>query len=469
MNEDFFAVVEALLTNCSGGGMVIGDDDQDILAWNRIAWRRRHRADCPVEAVDYFERFRASFAPEQVSLTINYRSTQEIVERADLMVQRAAEGIGFSRVKRAGRLVAANRGNGLFELFSGREESFLRIREAVRRGDHLAVLCRSNRECLEVHEQLLRTESVDRDKIELLGAEDFNLYKLRASGALLDLCEDLKDYEFVDRHTWQDLLEKFRREEFADMDASLQFLDVLYGLIREEIGRPTIRDLREFILEMRSSDVERLKPRIGARDVGARITVATVHKVKGLEYDTVVVLPSSESFPFTDGHHVTIAEAAAEEARLYYVAMTRARTHFYGGWGPREKAWWGKRELPTDSRASGYRLKGSPKEIWVSLPGHEEQVDGGLQRYIESQVCRGDALRFRGRQFLHGATPVGVLSKATADKLRSNPSRRECRVANVIRYTCGPFFQEHNLKWWQELHPTVQRRGWFYVVLVEEG
>ena len=35
MNEDFYAVVNILLTYNGGGGMVIGDDDQDILTWSR--------------------------------------------------------------------------------------------------------------------------------------------------------------------------------------------------------------------------------------------------------------------------------------------------------------------------------------------------------------------------------------------------------------------------------------------------
>jgi len=472
MNADFFDVVGALIANCNGGGMVIGDDDQDILTWNRVAWRNKHGTECPMEAVHYFNRLRDDLDPVEVSLTVNYRSTPEVVERANGMIEHAAAQIGFARMKSAGGLRAFRSDDGIAKMPVSKSDCPGLVADALSRDEHVAVLCRSNRECREIYETLIRQGLVVPDQVELLGAEDFSLYQLRATGGLLDICQSRKEYEFVESYVWSELLDEFRAQGYADMPANLQFLDTVYTLVHEEAGRPRIRDVKEFILEMRGSDVERLKAKIGIERKRARLTIATVHKVKGLEYDTLIALPSEESFPFSAaefGGGVPLGVSAAEEARLYYVAMTRAKNRLYAGWGPRERAWWKSIQHNAPERGSHYGLKGSPKEIWVSLPAQANEVENGWQEYIKTQVSSGDPLQLRGRQITHRGRPVGALSKHAASKLGATSHQRTYRVANVIRYTCGPYFRGHNQMWWDKLHEDVKRQGWFYVVLVEEA
>lgn len=471
MNEDFFQVVESLLSNCSGGGMVIGDDDQDILVWDRLKWRRTYGRDCPMEAVHYFDEFRRILEPEEFSLTINYRSTPQVVERANEMIENAASQRGFVRMKAAGQLRAFRDGPGCAEIGIDRARCPELVTEALRQGDHVAVLCRSNGECRETYESLIKDKVVPEDQVELLGSEDFGLYQLRAPGGLLDICHKRKDYDFVESYIWEEMLGEFKQRGFADMKSNLEYLEVLFALVREESGRPRIRDFQDFIMEMRGSDVERLKAKIGLKDKGARLTIATVHKVKGLEYDSVIVLPSEESFPFSGGgeYEDSLKIASAEEARLYYVAMTRARDRLYGGWRDREKSWWkGVRRQATE-RADRYCLKGSPEEIWVSLAGRADPVEEGWQEYIAQEVAIGDPLELRGKQFRHKGRPVGALSGKTHARLQQPGSPPRLRVSNVIRYTCGNYFREHNPGFWLELHETVKRQGWFYVVLAEEA
>lgn len=472
MNEDFFHVVESLLSNCSGGGMVIGDDDQDILTWNRLAWRRKHGKDCPMEAVHYFDKFRGSLEPEEFSLTINYRSTPQVVERANGMIEKAASQLGFIRMKAAGQLRAFRSNQGHAEIQFDHSRYPERVAEALRRGDHVAVLCRSNRECREIYESLLTDKVVPEEQIELLGSEDFGLYQLRASGGLLDICHKRKDYDFVESYVWEEMVDEFKQHRFADMQSSLEFLDVLFTLVREESGRPRIRDVQHFIMEMRGSDVERLKAKVGLKDKRARLTIATVHKVKGLEYDSVIVLPSREGFPFSsndDDAPDSINIASAEEARLYYVAMTRAKDRLYGGWSDRERAWWQRRQTEATDKTPLYCLKGSPGEMFVSLAGQSDPVEEGLQEYIAQMVAIGDPLALRGKQLRHKQRSVGALSGKTHGRLQQSSSDPKLRVANVIRYTCGKYFREHHPDFWSKLHNRVKRQGWFYVVLAEEA
>jgi len=230
-----------------------------------------------------------------------------------------------------------------------------------------------------------------------------------------------------------------------------------------------------FIDEMRASDIERLKAKKAKEklgDLNTKLTIATVHKVKGLEYDTVLVMPSKEDFPFTRTNGKLPQPPyidAAEEARLWYVAMTRARTQLHIGWDIREKSWWKRRRFESGNDSQRYTLKGSPKELFVSWPGRAQQVDNGLQEYIKSCVSIGDSLSMTGKVIKHGNMSVGLLSQNIAKRLQQTEPNPQIRVSNVIRYTCGPYFRENNQQFWSQLHDSVKQQEWFYIVLVEEA
>lgn len=104
----------------------------------------------------------------------------------------------------------------------------------------------------------------------------------------------------------------------------------LWELCCEESVFPHLSTLLRFIRNLQRDELLRL---MGSRKDGQEIVVSTIHKVKGLEYDNVVVVPSRTSF----GHAATSKEAleddAAEEARLLYVALTRAKSRLVDSWG----------------------------------------------------------------------------------------------------------------------------------------
>lgn len=477
MNEDFYSVVKILLSNCRGGGMVIGDDDQDILAWNRRNWQEKYRRQCPLDAAHYFSKFRESLNPEEHTLTLNYRSVEEIVERSSGMIEKAEEQLGFTRMKAGTELKPDRTDGGRVEMPFDANDCPKLVAQALERGGSVAVLCRSNRECRQIYEALAKADGIPRERIELLGSEDFPLYQLRHSGALLDICRERKDWDFVEPYIWEEFIGEFVARGIADCQEGQGYLELIYEMVKAEVGRPRVRDLQSFMEEMRDSDVERLKPRVGLGDKQSKLTIATVHKVKGLQYDTVLIMPSTESFPFTGGNGRRPAPTvvdAAEEARLYYVAMTRARNWLYGGWGGRESAWWRCRPHG-GGEAARLCLKGSPDEYYVSWPGQVTQVHGGLQTYIERQVGVGDTLvlRLTGKygdpSLIHEGRCIGRLSKKAATSLQQANANPQLRVSNVIRYTCGNYFRDHQAKYWEKLDDAVKRQGWFYLVLAEEA
>lgn len=472
MNQDFYSVVKVLLANCRGGGMVIGDDDQDILAWNRRQWQTKYRQACPLEASHYFSDFRDSNRPEEHTLTRNYRSAVEIVSRSSGMIKKAEGEVGLTRMKAGTELQPERTDGGYVEIPFNTGSCPGLLAQALERGERVALLCRSNRECRQNYELLVKVYGIPSDCVELLGSEDFPLYQMRHSGALLDICKQRNDYDFVDPYVWEEFIGEFTDRGLADPQVGQRYLELLYELVKSEVGRPRVRDLQYFVEEMRGSDVERLKPKIRPRENQSRLTIATVHKVKGLEFDTVLIMPSAESFPFSPGNGqspVPSAADVAEETRLYYVAMTRARTRLYGGWGDRERAWWRSVKHSAGQDSNGFRLEGSPSECFVSWPGQRDQVHGGIQAYIERQVCLGDPLDITDRCLRHDGHTVGFLSRSAAASLLHAGSSPQLRVSNVIRYTCGSYFREHNSGFWDRLDDEVKRKGWFYLVLAEQA
>ena len=473
MDEDFYSVVKALVVNCSGGGMIIGDDDQDILTWKRRQWRRQYKRECSPDATYYFRAFRESLATEEHSLILNYRSVTEIVEPANGMIEKVSDRIDFKRMKDGLRLSVFRDEHGSMKKLVESSRCPELVEEALTRGESVAVLCRTNRECQQIYKTLVERENVGSQNINILGVEDFPLHQLRHCGALQDICKSRKGYEFVEPYIWDELLQEYDQIQLADSHKDRDYLADLYTLVREEVGRPRIRDLISFIQEMRISDIERLKAKAGLTANAAEITVATVHKVKGLEYDTVFILPSSENFPLRwdeNGDPVKPDHAdSVEEARLCYVAMTRARNHLYVGLGERERAWFLREQYIAGEHAPNYRMTGSPKELFVSWPGREEQVKERLQDYIGSRVCVGDSLVLRRCALMHDKRIIGYLSTKTRPKLEQCNPMPQLRVSNVIRYTCGQYFREHKPKLWGPLHDSVKRQGWFYVVLAEEA
>jgi len=92
VTDDIYDIIRQLQQGSGNkaGIMVIGDDDQDILRWNR-----------PDKAFSevYFERFRQNFGGDRTTLAlkVNFRSGAEIVEKSQQMIQTILERNPYSK------------------------------------------------------------------------------------------------------------------------------------------------------------------------------------------------------------------------------------------------------------------------------------------------------------------------------------------------------------------------------------
>jgi DNA helicase II / ATP-dependent DNA helicase PcrA len=207
--------------------------------------------------------------------------------------------------------------------------------------------------------------------------QDFNL--------LLDTLQDMKNdtppgellQELIDEI---DLMEELRREgpEGEDRIANVQELKAALDDFHEET-RETLQDFLEQSSLM--SDVDRWE------DAEDRIVMMTAHSAKGLEFDTVFISGLEEGlFPI---QRLDDPQAAEEERRLFYVAVTRARRRLFL-LRARSRRLWSGRQL---SYASSF-LSGLPQEtVQGGYMPAEEDISDRMRRLRQETAGGGHQAR----------------------------------------------------------------------------
>ena len=485
VDDDIFEIVAAL-KNAAGpeaGVFAIGDDDQDISFW------RRCTEDGSARFSDYyFQRFLSMFSvaeEDQIPLRVNFRSSTDIVERSQEFIGRFFERFEGStaREKDASLRPKADAETGEVTRLDCRKSDFsnlvqhaekfcmeLQDCEAV---ESAAVLCRTNAEVAEIFLSL----SKQFKNVKLQAGVKAKLSSLRQLGLLKDLID--KRIEVTGNEILTDDLVRGLVSEFEDagiaetVNPRVEDLQVehIFTLARKEHARPSLQDVADLVSGMDTDEAERI---LGFERHGKRfIVVSTIHKVKGLEFDAVLVVNSCSPFPLNMNNNtfLDVADFSAEEARLYYVAMTRAKSRLRYLIGPREDAWW--RQSRFEGEVGSQRmLTGDFREVWLSWPICSSSFNPDpeeLQCYIEREVCVGDRIFLKGgypaRRLFHRSRAgiirqIGMLARKAGG---GHPSS-ELLVSAVVRWSIEEGeAQKGNLGPPCEL---VRERGWGYVVLV---
>lgn len=480
VTDDVYRVIKRLHvgSGSQAGVMVIGDDDQDILRWQRKNDGSAHQF-----SEKYFDHFARDFGGDafrEFLLGVNFRSGQSIVERSQLMIGGFFERTTRSRRLKTSRLKArkdASEGACQAIEWGGRTwaeavEHTARLLEdlAQREGESTAVLCRSNAEVAEAHRLL--SQYVPNLRVQ--GGANLRVAELRHVALWLD---GLRETAFRGDVPLTDSL---RREllsktvlaaaipERSGTGSTSVNLDELWELCCRERPYPHLSSLIQFVDELKLDELVRLS---GSVETASTAVVSTLHKVKGLEFDNVVILPSAMQFGgrARDAIGSDPTGDAAEEARLLYVGMTRAKRHLTYFRGDRERSW-GRKDPVTyeGQRTDGQVLVGAMDDVslgWAMQHSDFNADPDECQRYIESQVAVGDPIILGGRgggafkSFVHKGpsgqmTQVGFLAK---QHVVGGPNAA-LRVSAVVR-----FYPDSTER---QLANCVRDRGWGYVVLV---
>ena len=480
VTDDVYQVIKHLHSGSGSraGVMVIGDDDQDILRW-----QRKNDGSAQQFSEKYFDQFARDFGGEgfqEFLLGVNFRSGESIVDRSQLMISGFFERTSRSRRLKTSRLRArkgASEGACQAIEWSGRTWGEAVVQTATvldglagREGESTAVLCRSNAEVAEAHRLL----SQSLPKLTVQGAANLRVAELRHVGLWLDylreaaalsddaLSEDLRQGIF-NRMAQAAGIPEWSRPETSDVVP-----DHLWRLCCRERSFPHLSSLIQFVEELRTDELVRLS---GMADGASTAVVSTLHKVKGLEFDNVVILPSAIQFGVSGRDRLgpDLAGDAAEEARLLYVGMTRAKKNLTYYRGDRERSWGRREPVPYEGlRTKGQVLVGSMEDVslgWGMQQNAFNPSPDVCQRYIETEVAVGDPILLGGRgggafkSFMHaGASGQLVQVGFLAKQHEVGGPNAALKVSAVVRFRPDQVDET--------LADCVRQRGWGYVVLV---
>ena len=473
VTDQVYAVVHNLYlgSDSRAGVMVIGDDDQDILRW-----QRKNDGSFDQFSEAYFERFAEDFGGDTLgrfTLGTNFRSGRVIVERSQSAISGLLERSRQTRRLKVDRLLPRTGAiEGEWRRFDWRGRAWHDAVEKTRAVLHglegrpqesVAVLCRTNAEVASAHRLLSQTSP----HLTVQGGATLRVADFRHVGMWLDFLRDAvqEDDRALSEGAKKELVAKFMSTtsipELASPETAEGDLVELWDLCCQEQDFPHLSTLVRFVGELRSDDLARLS---GSRASEQFAIVSTLHKVKGLEFDNVVILPSTSSYGGKDK-----AGDAAEEARLLYVGMTRAKRHLTYFVGDREYCWGVADPIDFDGvTTDGRVLVGAMDDValgWAMQQGPFNSDAAECQRYIESEVAVGDAITLggvgggAGKAFLHKsgsgrAVQVGFLAKKHGSGVRD----ASLRVSAVVRFRPDTFDDS--------VPDFVRARGWGYVVLV---
>lgn len=384
----------------------IGDKDQSIYGFDKE------------ESVDpdyYYSQLYDKLKPKQMTMFTNYRSYPEILRQAERFLpkgsscpQPCAENIDGEPLKNYA--VVCEDGTRSWESAFPELIGYLK-KKAV---DDVAVFFRTNSEVYQGY-TLIRQMNLSNNDVEVR-VQGETLCGLHRTREIHSVLTDILEKKAVDA-----VLEFKNGEAKAFVQERVKlhmdnrpmwdrfYLDLVYTLMidylafaESEEEAHTYGDMVESIREtLEDGDPQIYKIYDKYRDERILkekrmcIILTTMHKVKGLEFDAVVVTPSSASLPYPkiDEDYGDLSdkekEAIEEERRLLYVAFTRAKKFLVAYLGEREAA------VSQMKRYAGAELQLGIREKEQKLGNYNLGFTTGknaraIKEYISHQVKKND-------------------------------------------------------------------------------
>jgi ATP-dependent DNA helicase RecQ len=425
---------------------VIGDPNQSIYGY------QRDQQNEPMEPKPYYDDFKNIYNPEELNLSINYRSYPLILKEAETIL--ALNESKFPMPKLVPHLIPKTDEVycEIVDLVQSPIDWKVKVKDFLDYRDiddekyrQIAVMFRSNDEVYRAY-NLLKNEKIPNVKIRIQGAKG-SLLKTREfyhSLTLYKQCLDDKlqdNYVAVYENNKKKILSKYKNwEEY--------FLDIFHCLLiefendREE--ESTYENLCEFIAEISAKDDGQLAKiydknigRIKQDAIKQEIIITTMHKVKGVEYDAVIIPASLSNLPQKPVSVDKIKSYIEEERRVYYVAYTRAKKRLLAIKYDRENAIDNGTNFTFNTqlikKKYGFKVEEGIDKFtmfWSASP------NGGISfNHIRDKVKIGDAIEIKefmeGFFVLHNEIRIAKISNTMSKKMKDMQQMKGFVVSSV--------------------------------------
>lgn len=428
----------------------IGDKNQSI-----YGFERRAHGD-PMGPEPYYERLERDYTPHRYQLSLNFRSYQGILDAAAAFIPQADR---ICLPRSAPQIMEKAPDGPCVEIIDNRIPDPTKhnhwprqfeavVREARERGySEVAVFFRTNAEVFRGYSRL-RDRDFGDAVIRIQGTAG-ELWRTREVFSVIWYLKQnsMKSVDFEEERTRTDIrraVEGIMREHpnwdryYLDLAFTL-VLDVLDEL-EGEVGDFTYADLADRVKETAQRDDGQChkiyaRHKDGRIDQTARLNIVltTMHKVKGLEFDSVVITPSFAPLPLQNtlaaGVPLTPAdmEDIEEERRLLFVAYTRARKRLRVYKWSREFAIESVgRTLQSDARM-GYRDSEELDKLFLSYLATENMF--AQNTYVSTKLSRNVPLNLEARVNNAGILRYAVRHNGNRVAYLSSQSKIVSRVA----------------------------------------
>ncbi len=370
--QDTNSIQQALLEAWLGGRSdlaVVGDEDQTIYTFTGAS-------------SEYLTGFGRRWPDARlIRLEENYRSSPEVLAMANRLLARD----GRRRGKRLVATCPSGPEPAVQAFESAETEAAALVAEVRRLGElgvateEIAVLVRTNAQVPPLEEALGQAGI----RYQVRGELFYRRTEVRAAlGVLRSRAARATSGGLVDalEAVWYERLD-FRRDSEPEGEEGRQrhaSLVTLLGIAERLQAADQQADLAAFLAEVARRAAEE------SEGAGAGVNLLTYHRAKGLEFDAVL-LPALE-----DGllpiRQAATPEEVAEERRLLYVGLTRARAHLWLSWAARRPGASGREQSRRPSRflddlvpPGGARVR--PKAVAAAIgraPAARVRADGPL-------------------------------------------------------------------------------------------
>ena len=427
----------------------IGDKDQSIYGFDKkiVGIPESTSPDY------YYQQLTEKLSPHEYTMRTNYRSFPKILSSASVYLKHPEDApVSSKKLKDSEpstdyvKIVNWKKGlrywtddlPGLVEQAKSSLGSELR----EKRIEDIAIFFRSNDEVYRGYEKVSKMNFSD-VRVRIQGASGCELYRVRELHAVLTYLQENASKEItISGSQTQKELRAFIEGLMSDFPKWDRFyLDFAYTLILDyldfvssEEDNYTYGQMAESIMESTQTDdgqIYKIYDRYEADRIDRKkqlnIILTTMHKVKGLEFDAVIVTPSFSSLPFDGRNDSEIdfdapltreeVEELEEERRLQYVAYTRARKILWVYRFTREAALDQMEKYPRQDARLGFNDRPEIDKFFLSYMATSNAFPNNDR--IKSMVAKNDPVcivPYRNKQgrigafVKHNGMTIGMLS-----------------------------------------------------------
>jgi len=317
---------------------VIGDPNQSIYGY------QRDQQDSPMSPKPYYDKFKEIYKPVELDLSINYRSFLKILEEAENLLSLNESKYEMPKLEASLNPEIGENYCEIISLAKTKIDWRNKVTEFVQYRDsnnqklrQIAVMFRSNDEVYRAFNFLKKEKNGD-VKIRIQGAKG-SLFKTREFYHVLKYFEEkIKQSIALNFLNYFEIFKGQIIKKYPNWEE--YFLDIFHCLLlefeKEKEDDATYQDVIDFIKEVAYKDDGQLGKifnqniaKIKSDYNNQEIVLTTMHKVKGIEYDAVIIPASLSNLPTTKVVESKIKDYIEEERRLYYVGYTRAKKQLF--------------------------------------------------------------------------------------------------------------------------------------------